>query len=102
ARALAALKAESDSAEAVAHRTLLKEIYGASSPYRLPGDGSEETVSKLTRDQALAFHRDHYRPGKAGIVVAGDVEPERLVRLFDRLLSGWTRAGIDRLPVPAP
>jgi predicted Zn-dependent peptidase len=45
--------------------------------YGRPQLGTLESVARISRDALTAFHRDHYRPGRALLVIAGDVDPEQ-------------------------
>ncbi|HSJ75526.1 MAG TPA: pitrilysin family protein, partial [Gemmatimonadales bacterium] len=42
-------------------------------PYGLPDDGTPDSVAGLTRDDLVAFHREHYVPNQAIVAVVGDV-----------------------------
>ena len=95
---LAALRAAHDSADNRAYRALLDAVYPAGHPYRLPADGTVETVEGLRREDAIGHHRAHYRPGRAAVVVAGDVDPDQVVSLLDDRLGGWS--GSVELPDP--
>ena len=53
-------------------------------PYRIPIIGWRHEMEGLTREDALDFHRDHYSPDNAILVVAGDVTPERVRELAER------------------
>jgi zinc protease len=44
-------------------------------PYRIPTIGWMHEMSKLTREDALAFYRRHYAPNNTVVVVSGDVDP---------------------------
>jgi zinc protease len=50
-------------------------------PYRIPIIGWEGEISALTRDDALSFYKRYYAPNNAILVVAGDVEPDDVVKL---------------------
>ncbi len=100
AQTLAGLKAERDSAEARASRALLRALFDADHPYRVPVDGEESTVARLTREDLRAFHRDRYTPTDAACVVAGDVDPETIVALLDARLSDWSGRSSPSPEVP--
>ncbi len=53
----------------------------AGGPYAHPVIGETNELSHLTLDAALAFHRSHYGPATAIVVVAGDVEPAAVFAL---------------------
>jgi zinc protease len=92
-QALAALRAERDSAEARASRGLLRALYGPGHPYRTTVDGDEATVALLGLDDLESHYRRHYRPGRAAWVVAGDVDPDALARWLDDRLGSWSGTG---------
>ncbi|MFO0891942.1 MAG: pitrilysin family protein [Isosphaeraceae bacterium] len=98
---LAALRSERDSAEARAYRGLLRAIYGPSHPYRQPLDGHEEAVASLEREEAIEFHRRFLGPGRAGVVVAGAVDPERMARLLEDRLADWAGPEPELPGIPA-
>lgn len=86
---LAALRADRDSADSRGHRALLRCLFPADHPYRIPSDGTIATVERIDRDQAYAFHRRHHGPTGAACVVAGDVDPDEVARLLEERLAGW-------------
>ncbi|WP_165224457.1 M16 family metallopeptidase [Aquisphaera insulae] len=94
---LAALRAERDSAESLAYRALIGALYDPAHPYHHPLDGSEESVAGLQRAEAIEFHRRALGPGRAGVIVAGDIDPEKALDLLERRLGDWTGP-----PVPLP
>ena len=99
---LAALRAERDSAEARAYRALLRAIYGSEHPYRVPIDGEEAQVARLTRDDPRRFHDRFHGPSGAACVVAGDVDPDRLAEALDERLAGWSGPDAEPLAVATP
>jgi zinc protease len=74
-----------------------------------PG-GAVVTLRAMTPADLKAFHGKWYRPDRALLVVAGDVEPKALVAELERRLGGWAGAGErprmadtpDPEPPPAP
>ena len=50
-------------------------------PYRIPVIGWENEIRQLTREDAMSFYRRFYEPDNAILVVAGDVEPEEVLKL---------------------
>ncbi len=51
--------------------------------YGVPIIGWQNEMSKLTRDDALAFYKKFYAPNNAILIVAGDVEPENVKDLAE-------------------
>jgi len=90
AQTLAALRAERDRAEVQAHRAFIQALYPADHPYRLPIDGDEASVARLTREDLIQFHQRYHGPGRAAVVVAGDVDPDEVAKALDERLTGWS------------
>lgn len=63
-------------------------------PYRRGTIGSIEELDAATLEDVVAFHRSHYRPGNAVLVVTGDFDPAELDRSVDR----WFGPIADRVP----
>ena len=97
---LAALQSERDSAESRAYRGLLTALYGVDHPYRYPLDGIDSIVAGLTRSEAIAFHSRFLGPGGAGIVIAGDVDPDGIARALEQQLSDWAGRPAERPAIP--
>jgi len=73
------------------------------SPYHNPTIGWLPEVSKLTRADAVAFYKAHYKPGNAVVVVAGDVEPEAVLAMARRIYGAIPGEPVGpRLRTPEP
>ncbi|RIH62155.1 insulinase family protein [Streptomyces sp. SHP22-7] len=59
--------------------------------------GTVAELREMTPDEAEAFFRRHYRPERAVLSVAGDVDAGRTAELVEREFGGWTPP-----PVPCP
>lgn len=72
-------------------------IYGENSPYGrlLP---SEDQVNAITKEQLVEFHKKHYVPNNAILVVAGDINAKKAQSLAKKHLGKWAK-GAD-VPVP--
>jgi len=72
------------------------------SPYGHPVIGLEADIQGMPEGlaRAVAFHGTHYRPERATVVVAGDVDPESVVEIVRRTHGGWVGA-VDAAPAPA-
>ncbi len=66
-------------------RSLFSErLYAAlfvAHPYRRPVVGWMADVEHLTLKDVMAFYRRHYTPANAIVVVAGDVQPQQVLKL---------------------
>ena len=70
-------------------------------PYSRPDEGTTETVKRITRDDLVKFHREHYGPRGMVIAIVGAVEAEEAVRQVERALGGWQVKGQKESP-PIP
>jgi zinc protease len=69
-------------------------------PYGRPVIGCEADLARAGRDELAAFHHRHYRPDRALLVVAGDLDEGALRRIEDAF--GGVPAGGEPRAVLAP
>jgi zinc protease len=85
----------------------IETIYAPSSPYHRPAGGTADTVATLTAEELRGIHRASFSPGRSALVVAGDVDPDEVVRTVEAQLGDWTpgrgaeRRAIDDSPAGA-
>lgn len=89
-RQLATLEHRKKDPRALANDMAAAFYYAAGVPYARPLSGRRESVERLTREHANTFYRARYRPGGSGVVLVGDVEPERALALVAEQLGPWT------------
>lgn len=70
-------------------------------PYATNGDGTIETVTGLTRDDILAAHKAAIARDRVFVAAAGDITPEELGKLLDRVLGELPATGAPQ-PGTAP
>ncbi len=56
--------------------------------------GDLASLFTLGRDAVRAFHRDHYRPDRAVLAIAGDVGPERAFEAAEEWFGRWSGRGV--------
>ena len=78
----------------MALRVFPQLLYGANHAYGNPltGSGTEASVTGMTRDDLVRFHRTWFKPNHATLVIVGDVSMAEIQPKLTRLFSGW-RAG---------
>ncbi|MGZ8868401.1 MAG: M16 family metallopeptidase, partial [Thermoanaerobaculia bacterium] len=64
-------------------------------PYGHAASGTPESLGRIAREQVVAFHKRHYRPNNAVLVVAGDVKPEAAFATAEKLFGGWKSAPVE-------
>jgi zinc protease len=61
-----------------------QKLYPKDHPYSRPIIGWRDEVAALTREDVLAFYKEHYAPNNAILVVAGDVNVDDVRRLAQK------------------
>lgn len=100
AQLLSVIRSEATSPEAIAGKTLNALIWG-DHPYAASGNGTIESVSALTADD-LRLHKDRTMALDRVIVsAAGDISPEALGKMLDKLLGDLPATATAPLPAQA-
>lgn len=58
----------------------------------MPGEGTEETVSKLTLDDVKAFYGKHVKPANGQLIVVSDLPQKQVTKAVD-VLTQWQGKG---------
>ena len=66
-------------------------VYGSGHAYGMPltGSGTEESVSRLKRDDLIAFHRTWFKPNNASLIVVGATTLAEVTPKLERLFGSW-------------
>jgi zinc protease len=80
----------------IALRVFAGLLYGAGHAYSNPltGTGTEESVSKLRRDDLVKFHQTWFRPNTSTLVVVGDTTMAEIKPKLEKLFQGWQRGDV--------
>jgi zinc protease len=89
------VKRKLDNPSALATEKLYEAMFDAH-PIRRWRMGSPEALERFTRDDVLSYYRDMYRAGNIVLVVAGAVDPDRVVRRVEELYGEVPPGGGDR------
>lgn len=73
-----------DDVDSAATELLYAMVFGRGHPYGWPTIGWMKDIEGLTRSDARTYFHRHYAPNHATVVVAGDVEPEDVLRRVHR------------------
>ena len=99
AQRLAAIRQRAMDPSGLAGDHAVRLIYREGSRYGRPLGGTLASVEAAGVDAIRGFHDARYRPGEAGVVVVGDVEPDEVSALLERHLDGWEGAAPATAPV---
>ncbi len=79
----------------IARRTFYRQLYGKH-PYGTV-DTNPQAVKRVRRQDLVRWHSEHFVGKNAFLVVAGDVDPERVAEAAQKTLGSW-RAGKRAVP----
>ena len=99
ANTLVGIKQEKQSPSAIASKAFYKALYNTH-PYATAMSGTEASVTALTGDDILNFHRQYYVAKNATIAIVGSVTTEQAKRIAVQLSKGIA-AGEPAPPLPA-
>jgi zinc protease len=76
----------------MALRALPPLLFGSDHAYGAPltGSGTEESVSRLKRDDAIRFHDTWFKPNNGTLIVVGDTTLDEIKPKLERLFKGWS------------
>ena len=75
-------------------------LFGPEHRYGTATGGTESSLKALGAGELRAFHRSHYRPDNAVLIVVGDTTPAVLKPLLDPRFGAWQADGPPAAPFP--
>ena len=84
----------------LANREFRRALFG-DHPYARTSE-TEASLQAIDRAKVEAFHRDHYRPNNAFLIVVGAVDADAIVAAAEKTFGGWARAEVPKPAFPAP
>lgn len=64
--------------------------------------GDRDVIRNVTRDQMRTIQSLYYVPNNSALIVAGDVQPERIFESAERIFGSWPRAEDPFVKAPIP
>ncbi len=88
----------------IASRALAEAVFGEAHRYGRPDAGDAASLSGFSVADLSAFHKEHYTPTAATLVVVGDVTAASVLPLLEKAFGAWPRpaAAAPEPTVPAP
>jgi zinc protease len=77
----------------IANTVFDRLVYGFH-PYGMPQSGTSETISAITRDDLVAFHRRYFVPNNAILAIVGDVTAEEAFAGARKAFGDWERRDV--------
>jgi zinc protease len=106
AQRLVALNQAKAQSASIAGRVFPRVLYGSAHPFGQ--NVTEESYKAITRDDVVAFHKAYFQPGRALIMVVGDVKPAAVKATVEKALAAWSAGGskptfsYPEVPAPRP
>ncbi len=91
---IADIISQEDDPREVAAKAFHKMVYGAHH-YGHPTEGTQASVSNITRDQLVEFHQKYYRSNNAVMVVVGDITVAGVEQLLKKYFVDWKSKPVD-------
>jgi predicted Zn-dependent peptidase len=92
------LRRQNDDPKGIADREFTRALYEGHPLARVQ---TIESVTRINRDDMLAFHKRYYHPNNVILAVSGDIGREELLKSLGKVFSGWQREEIV-FPAIAP
>ncbi|MDZ7957193.1 MAG: pitrilysin family protein [Aulosira sp. DedQUE10] len=67
----------------------LRQTMYQNHPYAMSVLGDETTMSRLTRDHLINYHKTYFRPDRVVISIAGRITPVDAVNLVEEIFGDW-------------
>lgn len=65
-------------------------LYRPESRFARLAGGDEASIMRLTRERVQAYHHEFYRPDATALMIVGDIDVERAVKLASTHFGDWT------------
>ncbi len=98
-QALEVIRRRPDNPGGIAAREFRTLLFGADHP--LGRESTTETISRITRDDLVAFHRQCFAPNALMLGVTGDFETPAMLDALRKAFGDWTPQTV-RLPALPP
>ncbi len=99
-RTIVGFRQRKDSPSVIANIAYSKLLYGADHPYGRESDGTEASVTAITREDLVKFYESYYRPNNAALVVVGDVTAKDVTSKLEKALGKWKSAEVPETKMP--
>ena len=89
-QALAAYQQRRAQASGLASDAFIRAAFDSTAPFSRPTAGTTATITGLTRDDVVNWHRTMFAPSAATLLLVGDITPAEARDVAQRAFGGWT------------
>ncbi|MCI5109633.1 MAG: insulinase family protein [Marivita sp.] len=97
AQIVSGVRSDAQDPDTIVGATFDSMVFG-DHPYGSAIEGTEESIAALTRDDLIEAHRGALARDRVYVGAAGDISPEELASLLDKLLSDLPETGTPQAP----
>ncbi len=100
--ALTGIKSEKANPKMLSRRILPGVLYGKDHPYGAPltGSGTEDSISKIARDDLAEFHAMWLKPNNATLLIVGDTTVDEIKPKLESLFAEWAPEDTPKKELP--
>jgi len=101
-QALSALEVSYDDPDYLANLVFDRLVFGFH-PYGRPNQGTRESMTRITRDDLVAYHRTWFVPNNALLAIVGDMTADEAFAAAEKAFGSWARRDIPEIkPMDPP
>lgn len=97
-QAIESIRRRQDNPGSIVGREFLKLLYGANHPSAR--ESSIESISRITRDDLVAFHRKTIHPNGLILGITGDFDKAAMLALLREVFGDWKKGEVPLLTIP--
>jgi zinc protease len=86
---LTALMQWHDQPNTIAGVHFIRMLYGEAHPYGRTTSGDEASIKALSTKDMKKFHKAHFRPNNASLIVVGDITAKEILPKLDLVFGKW-------------
>jgi zinc protease len=101
-RALAAYAQSHAQTAGLAADAFIRAAFDSTAPFSRPASGTPATISALTRDDVVNWHRTMYAPATSTLLLVGDLTRAEAQTVAQQAYGGWTATAPALTPVRNP
>ena len=101
-RALAQYAQSHAQTAGLASDAFLRASFDSTAPFSRPASGTPATISALTRDDVVNWHRAMYAPASSTLLLVGDLTRAEAQTVAQQAYGAWTATGAALAPIQNP
>jgi predicted Zn-dependent peptidase len=96
---LEAIRRRNDDPQGIVFREFRKMLFRGTPRGRVP---TLKTVSAITREDMIGFHREYVHPNNIILGVSGDFKRDEMIGIIEALFAEWKPAEVKTPSIPVP